>query len=55
MLAIANPLTIGTRNTYNKAFIYMVKSLHISSYYSMWDIILIIIIDILPQVVCNRT
>ena len=29
----------------------MTKHLHISSYYPIWDIILIIIIDILPQVV----
>jgi len=29
----------------------MTKPLHISLYYPMWDIILIIIIDILPQVV----
>jgi len=32
----------------------MVKPLHISSYYPMWDIILIIFIDILPQVVWSK-
>jgi len=32
----------------------MTKPLHISSSYPMWDIILIIIIDILPQVVWSE-
>ena len=32
----------------------MTNHLHISSYYPMWDNILIIIIDILPQVVSSE-